>query len=288
MISKNLLKQIGQLLGENISTFNVSPVSGGDINSAYKFVTDTGKQFFVKVNSREFYNMFCQEEFGLQTIEKAVNNSTPKTIAKGFDSQLSYLVLEYLNPTLKTEYFWSQLATKLAQLHKITNEQFGFESNNFIGTLDQKNDFHENWTDFFVDCRLEPQIEKAFNQGLISNKLIAKFNYLFAELDSIFPVEKPALVHGDLWSGNIYCSNNSQAYFIDPSVYYGHREMDLAFSFMFGGFNYIFYETYKANFPIEPNFDKRRDFYNLYPTLVHLNLFGKSYLSPIERLLKSF
>jgi fructosamine-3-kinase len=112
---------------------------------------------------------------------------------------------------------------------------------------------------------------------------LKKFQRIYPVLENFFPKEKPALLHGDLWSGNIMRGKNGMPVLIDPAVYYGHREMDLAFSRLFGGFESLFYESYETVFPLEPGFEERVPVYNLYPLLVHLLLFGKSYLSGIEK-----
>jgi fructosamine-3-kinase len=164
-----------------------------------------------------------------------------------------------------------------------TADQFGLHQDNFIASLGQDNTTNTSWTKFFIENRLEPLIGKAFYDSLISEKFLYRFREIYAKLESIFPKEKPALLHGDLWSGNVLRDNSGNPALIDPAVYYGNREMDLAFSRLFGGFDEGFYQAYEAVFPLEPDFEIRTDIYNLYPLLVHLHLFGKSYLSGIEK-----
>jgi len=111
---------------------------------------------------------------------------------------------------------------------------------------------------------------------------------LYKELPSIIPIEKPALVHGDLWSGNFMCNKHGDAVIMDPACYYGHREVDIAMTTMFGGFSMDFYTAYNVNWPMEKDWQKRLPIYNLYPILVHVNLFGSSYLSMMQSVLKDF
>ncbi|MFY0673838.1 MAG: fructosamine kinase family protein [Bacteroidia bacterium] len=287
MLSKELISQLQLQTGLNLAQCSVSPISGGDISSAFLVKAQNANALFLKINKAELHQMFIEEAKGLAALEEGCADAVPKILAHGVSANQAYLALEYLEPTQKTDNFWGALGEKLAKVHSKTNDQFGFESQNYIGSLPQYNSKESTWPAFFVEMRLDVQLKMAFDSGLLPRKIIKKFNAFYSNVESIFPQEKPSLVHGDLWLGNVLCSN-SKAYLIDPAVYYGHREMDLAFTFMFGGFSQLFYESYEANFPLEPKFGTRVDFYNLYPTLVHLNLFGKSYLAPIENTLAKF
>ena len=123
---------------------------------------------------------------------------------------------------------------------------------------------------------------------LLQKRDIQKFEQLYKELPSIFPLERPCAVHGDLWSGNLMCNSNEKAIFIDPAVFFGHREIDLAMSLLFGGFSRKFYTVYQEIYPLEKGFNKRKDYYNLYPLLIHLNLFGPSYSGAIKEIVSAF
>ena len=119
-------------------------------------------------------------------------------------------------------------------------------------------------------------------------QLKRKFSALFERLPDIFPAEKPALLHGDLWSGNYITGKNGEAWLIDPAVYYGNREADIAMTRLFGGFNATFYSAYNDEYPLESGWEERLDYFNLYPLLVHINLFGSSYLNQIQNILSKF
>jgi fructosamine-3-kinase len=164
-----------------------------------------------------------------------------------------------------------------------TQKQFGLGNDNYISSLTQKNAQLDDWTEFFIINRLEPLISRAYYEEKINASFFSKFREIYPKLKGIFPKEKPALLHGDLWAGNVISDASGHPVLIDPAVYFGHREMDLAFSMLFGGFSDSFYEHYKEVFPIEPGFEERVQIYNLYPLLVHLLLFGTSYLPPIEK-----
>jgi Fructosamine-3-kinase len=141
---------------------------------------------------------------------------------------------------------------------------------------------------FFVRRRLQPQIEIARVNQLLHAKHLTAFENLYHELGNIFNNEQPSLLHGDLWSGNFMCDQNSGPVLIDPAVYFGHRSMDLAMTTLFGGFERSFYESYNHHFPFPNNYDEQWDVCNLYPLLIHLNLFGSGYLSQIENILRKF
>ncbi|WP_262711445.1 MULTISPECIES: fructosamine kinase family protein [Flavobacteriaceae] len=139
-----------------------------------------------------------------------------------------------------------------------------------------------------MENRLKPQVKLAFDTGALKTKELHLFESLYKQLPTIFPIENPSVIHGDLWSGNFIATTNNKAVFIDPAVYYGHREVDLAMSLLFGGFSNIFYTTYNEVYPLQKGFNNRKDIYNLYPLLIHLNLFGKSYLQSIKTIVSQF
>ncbi len=262
-------------------------ISGGSINETYK-ITAENHVFFVKINTvANFKNGFKEEVLGLEFLADK-NCLIPKIISEGKLNDLTYLVLDWVERGPKTSKFWQNFAHDLADLHRNRNEEFGLEYSNFMGRLEQKNKFRSKFTDFFIESRLIPQVKLAFNNGLLDRSMINKFENLYKQLPNIFPIEKPSALHGDLWSGNFLCSEKEKAVFIDPAVYFGHREVDLAMSLLFGGFSDEFYSIYHEEFPLQKDFFSRKDYYNLYPLLIHLNLFGSSYSSSIKAIIGDY
>jgi len=289
-MKKELQEQAEKILQEKISAktqiLESRSIGGGDINHASLLKTNSGN-YFLKSNKRSLYpKMFEREAEGLQLIRSNTSLKVPDVIGFGETSEDAFLILEYLAPATAGLDYHRNLGKGLAELHRSTSDSFGLDTDNYIGSLHQSNSRHEDWIPFFIHERIEPMLRKARDAKAIDKELVRNFDRLFLRLESFFPEEKAALLHGDLWSGNVH--NNGGPCLIDPAVYYGHREMDLAMTHLFGGFSSGFYEAYNSFFPLEPGWNKRLDICNLYPLLVHVNLFGGGYVQSIHRILKIF
>ncbi|MEP1032933.1 fructosamine kinase family protein [Ekhidna sp.] len=274
-------------LSPSICIKTTSSVSGGCVNSTYKISTDTGS-YFLKWNKASLNGMFISEEKGLDLLHKYSPIITPKPLGKGVISEKSYLLTEWIEQGIQSSRFWENFGNNLAKQHQNTATKFGLDHDNFIGSLAQSNAQHSSWNDFFIQERLVPQLRLAESKNLISNSIQVQFEMLYSKLDELIPPEQPALLHGDLWSGNFMINQTGEAAIFDPAVYYGHRETELAFTKLFGGFSSEFYHHYNEAHPMEQGFDSRVDIHNLYPLLVHVNLFGTSYLSGIIQTLNRF
>lgn len=286
----NLPYYIENIINQQVgftSRFNWQLIGGGSINNTYK-ISSGDVSFFVKTNTQSvFKNGFKEEVLGLDFLNE--NSAlTPKIIIEGRFEEHIFLVLEWVDQGSETTNFWENLALQLVDLHKQRNHKFGLNYDNYMGKLHQKNIFFDDFSTFFIENRLKPQVELAFNNGLLLSENRIQFENLYKELPSIFPLEKPCAVHGDLWSGNFISNKNEMAVFIDPAVYYGHREIDVAMTYLFGGFSAEFYKVYEEVYPLEAGFKNRIAMYNLYPLLIHLNLFGSSYYSSIETTVSKF
>lgn len=271
----------------NAKLIKHSPVGGGCINNAVKLETSQGS-FFIKWNEASDDKLFLAEAKGLSLLDTNGSIRVPHVFGNGVRENKAYLLLEWIDSGYSSAQFWEEFGTHLATLHQTTFNHFGLDHNNFIGRLPQSNAYHNTWAEFFVVERVEPQLRLASEKHLIDKKTIQGFDALFQRIENLIPVEPSAFLHGDLWSGNFLVDGNSKPVIIDPAVYYGHRETELAFTYLFGGFDHIFYEAYKLHYPLEEGFDQRIDIHNLYPLLVHVNLFGTSYLSGITQTLKRF
>jgi len=275
---------IFQSTGLDVDILDVNFQSGGCISTAAKIISNKGV-FFLKWNMLD-NGLFEAEAGGLQLLSNSAVLRIPTIYGFGQITDRHYILMEFLDSIPPASDSFEVLARDLAALHSVSHTHFGLGYDNFIGRLIQKNDFNKDWTSFFIQNRLDVQAGLAYYNGLVDAEWLTNFKKLYPKLEGFFPKEKPALLHGDLWSGNIHNGPDGYKWLIDPAIYYGHREMELAFTRLFGGFDSSFYKSYHEVFPLEPGFDERVDIYNLYPLLVHANLFGASYLSGINRVVK--
>lgn len=272
----------------SISIAESMPVSGGSINRAYKLSTNRGS-LFLKYTVSAPDDFFEKEADGLNELSLAGSSlRVPEVIAaeRPAGNRPGFLLLEYIEEGRKGDSF--TFGAEMARLHQTGNKTFGLTYDNYIGSLPQQNGKYDNWISFFIEKRIEPQLKRAIDAGILSGDIASKWNRLAGKLPGIIPACKPSLLHGDLWSGNYLFDKTGTAVLIDPAVYYGHPEVDLAFSKMFGGFSIDFYRGYESLSPLERGFEERVPIYNLYPLLVHVNLFGGHYTSQAERILSSF
>ena len=292
MFAKNFNNKIEKVLSakleKEIFISTINPVSGGSINNAYCLTTNQGK-FFIKTNQAELYpSMFEKEVQGLELLRQTKTIPVPKFHCSGVHNSTSYLLFEYIDGSTPIRDFWNEFGKQLAALHKNTNSRFGLNHDNYIGSLVQQNNEHDSWVDFFCNERLQAQIKLASDTNKIDSTIISRFENLYKRLDEIFPQEQPALLHGDLWSGNFMAGNFGEPLIMDPAVYYGHREMDIAMTKLFGGFDEQLYHSYKEHYPLEIGWEQRIDVCNLYPLMVHVNLFGGGYLRQVNSILSQF
>ncbi len=276
-----------QTLGATVEVIETQFLSGGDINTAAQVFSSEGV-FFVKWNTAEREGMFETEAQGLDLLRQTDSFEVPGVIGYGQQGDKAYLILEYIDSGKPIGQYWEKLAQSLAELHSHTQAKFGLSFNNYIGSLPQDNTLTAKGVEFFFERRLLPLAGMARYKGLISSDMLDRFYRLYQKLPDILPNERPALLHGDLWSGNIIVNEFGNPTLIDPAVHYGYREAEIAFTKLFGGFDQRFYDAYHEAFPLEEGFDERVPIYNLYPLLVHVNLFGAGYVSGVEKVLKQF
>lgn len=285
MIPESIKQDISDKLNIGITGF--SATTGGCISSGGKVSTTDGN-FFLKWNRlKQYPGMFKAEEKGLQLLAETNTLRLPKTELTSELDDWQYILMEFIDQEKAGNNYWTRLGEQLASLHRHTNTKFGLDHDNYIGALKQKNSFKESWIDFFIECRLAPQLRLLRDDNRVETKFVSALESLYPKLVDLLPVESPALLHGDLWSGNVIMGETDLCV-IDPAVYYGHREIEISFTKLFGGFESSFYEAYVHHFPLLPGFDQRIDLYNLYPLLVHANLFGQNYISRISSILRKY
>lgn len=291
MAASDFNKVIEDILAEKIDPKvklkSLRNLAGGCINNALKAETTRGN-FFIKYNHHDPLALFEAEAKGLQLLRDAHAIHIPEVLAWGDTGKLIYFIQEFIEPASRRKDYWEDFGRSLANLHKETNPKYGLSFNNFIGSLPQINEWQDNWISFFIEMRLQPQLKLARDSGKVNNDLLDSFERLFKKLPDLLIIEKPSLLHGDLWSGNVMINQQGKAALVDPAVYYGNREIELALTHLFGGFDQEFYNSYLENFSLEKGYENRWDIYNLYPLLVHVNLFGEGYLSSVVNILKRY
>lgn len=280
-----MLKTIlNQIAAENqFEIDDLKQLHGGDINQV--FLLKGKASLVVKINDAErFPDMFSAEAKGLKLLKSSDSFKIPDALNHGKIENQTYLLIEYIEEGSAAEEFNFSFAENLSKLHKTTQNDFGLDHHNYIGSLPQTNNFCDSASDFYISERLEPQIRLAFDNG-----------FRFKEVDSFYknisneiPEEPPALIHGDLWAGNYLIDSSGAPVLIDPAVSFAPREMDLAMMKLFGGFDREIFENYDALFPLQPKWENRTNIWQLYYLLVHLNLFGSGYYSSVKKILDSY
>ncbi|EAY25730.1 fructosamine kinase family protein [Microscilla marina] len=274
---------LSQSLSKSLKVNNYQTLSGGSINQAVALHTVEGS-FFLKYNAQTPADMFAKEAQGLELLRKTEAIALPKVLGIGQD----FLLLELIDARQRIPDFWADFGRSLAALHRHSAPQFGLNHDNYIGKLPQPNTLTKNGVEFFIEHRLRQQTKLAYDTRQIDQALCSQLDRLYDKLPKLLPHEAPALLHGDLWSGNVMNNAEGVVTLIDPAVYYGLREAELAFTEMFGRFDSSFYEAYHQTFPLEPGYSQRVDLYNLYPTLVHVNLFGQGYVGAVKLVVRRF
>ena len=262
--------------------------NGGDINLAWCLFSSQGK-YFLKVNDKDKYpGMFQKEANGLDLLRKHCTLVIPGVIKNGECGQYQYLLLEWLEKAAPQKNMWENFGSGMAMLHKHTQQYFGLNEDNYIGSLKQNNTSHNEWHSFYTTCRVMPLVKMLFDAGSFSSKDIDNANSFCKNLKDIFPVGSPSLLHGDLWGGNFLVTPSATAAIFDPAVYFGHREMDIGMTKLFGGFDRRFYSAYHEVYPLENGWERRLPVTQLYPLLVHALLFGGHYIMSAAKVIKEF
>ena len=264
-------------------------VGGGCIADSKIISSESGKKYFLKTYAGS-PGMFLMEANGLSELSKPNAIRVPKVILA--DEQ--FLLLESIESGSKNNSFFKDFGKAFALMHKHTSEKYGFFENNYIGATPQINISEGNeaksWPEFYFNKRLLQQLRFAEQHGYASPELVTGISKLENIIDNIIgeSKESPTLLHGDLWGGNYMCDNKGNAVLIDPAVYYGHREADLAMTKMFGGFTQDFYNAYQKEYPLKENWQYREGIYLLYHYMNHLNLFGMGYYGQCIRLIQAY
>jgi len=257
-----------------------SSIGGGCINQASKIHSKDGRTFFLKINQTSFLPFFEAEAEALKEIRATQTVIAPDVIAHGLAKDKAFLALEFINEGRSSAGSQENLGILLAKMHKIKQPFFGWKRDNCIGATPQPNPKTDSWSEFYRDHRLAFQLKLAQSKGRTfdgAHKLLESMESFFCDYSP-----HPSLLHGDLWGGNASFDSSGVPFIYDPASYYGDREADLAFTYMFGGFSSSFYDAYNQEYPLNSGFPQRKTLYNLYHELNHFNLFGGGYASSAQ------
>ena len=259
--------------------------SGGCINSAFR-LSDASRSYFIKTNRADRLDMFEAEALGLNALADSGTIRVPRAVCTGQTDGLAFIATEYVELGRARGDGWRIAGTQLATLHQTRSEHFGWDIDNTIGATPQPNRRTGDWIAFWRDQRLGHQLMLARRNGHgghlqdLGEKLLQRFPAL------IDHGPQPSLMHGDLWGGNMAFDSAGNPVIYDPATYYGDREAELAMTELFGGFGADFYAAYEAMWPLDSGYRVRKQLYNLYHVLNHLNLFGGGYGSQAERMMQ--
>jgi protein-ribulosamine 3-kinase len=275
-------RAIGDATGAPFSVISNRAVGGGCINRA-EIRSDGARRFFVKTNRAAFSDIFEAESDGLCGLASVSAFRVPHPICCGTTGDTAYLVLECLDLGGPSD--GARAGRALAALHRCTGSRYGWHRDNYIGSTPQANAWETDWTRFWCEHRLGPQLALAARNGF-AGTLQRPGERLLESLNSLIDHgPPPSILHGDLWGGNLGFADSGEPVVFDPAVYYGDREADVAMTELFGGFDNDFYAAYREAWPLDTGYAVRKRLYNLYHILNHLNLFGTGYLGQACRLL---
>ncbi|MBQ6526266.1 MAG: fructosamine kinase family protein [Clostridia bacterium] len=280
------------------------PVGGSDLNRVYRLTLSNGSEFFAKTNASSLLPMYEAEAEGLAAMRATGTIGVTEALSLGlepeaFGQDASFLLLAWLEPGAKRTDFWETFAEELAAMHAADTASlfperggqtaYGFPIDNYIGSTPQINTPSSSWVDFFRERRLRPQVRMAYDAGYLERSAMRQADAVLERLETLLPEpDHPSLLHGDLWGGNFMTGPDGKAWLIDPATYVGHREADLAMTELFGGFAPAFYSAYRSIANVDAGYDERRDLYNLYHLLNHVNLFGYSYVRSVLHIINRF
>lgn len=276
-IWQHIEQQLERTTGSPFQIAANQGVAGGSINTACK-ISDGERHYFVKTNAARHAFMFEAEAEGLREIADSNTVRVPQPICYGEYGSQCFVLMEYLELGGRAD--MAMFGQQLAAMHRVTADQYGWHIDNTIGSTPQPNAQNNDWIDFWRSQRLGFQLQLAARNGY-GGQLQRLGERLMADMHLLFESDPPvaSMLHGDLWSGNYGALPDAEPVIFDPAFYYGDRETDLAMTTLFGGFNSDFYAAYNESWPLDEAYAVRKNFYNIYHIINHLNLFGGGYQS---------
>ncbi|MEO0478311.1 MAG: fructosamine kinase family protein [Planctomycetota bacterium] len=292
MTDESLNQAVERILGRPV--LSASPLSGGCIGEVYRVRLEHGDDLVAKWDARERSGL-GSETSGLVIEGRMLRDLAQRTslpVPEVLASEPGFLLLEKMpGATGCPSKAQDHAAELVAALHDTTGRGFGFDYDTLIGGLHLPNPAADRFVPFFIEHRILHFAEDAHRVGQLPRHLLERLRAFAPRLESLLPEpDRPRLLHGDLWSGNLLHQGSQITAFLDPALYFGHPEVDLAFGTMFSTLGETFFRRYAElrGEPDEGFFRERRDLWNLFPLLVHVRLFGGSYVGDVERVIGRF
>ncbi|MEQ8719363.1 MAG: fructosamine kinase family protein [Acidimicrobiales bacterium] len=258
------------------------PVTGGDINDAWRFETTAHGALFVKTRSDAPHGFYAAEAAGLEWLGEADALTVPDVVGVG-DGEVRFLALSWVDSALPAVDHDEVLGRGLARLHLAGADSFGLRGGGFAGSLQLPNTPCDTWSEFYATCRLEPLVALCADAGVLPASTVARVEAVIGRLDALVgPFERPARLHGDLWAGNVMTGAGGHPVLVDPAAYGGHREVDLAMMRLFGGFSPAVFDAYDEAWPLAADARRRVPLWQLAPLLVHARLFSGGYGASVD------
>lgn len=281
-----LPEAIAQALGTVPAS--IRAIAGGDINQAFRVELPDGRRVFVKHRPDAPAGMFTTEAWGLDWLRVPGGPRIPAVIATR-DEAPRFLALEWIDRGVPAHDHDETLGRALAGVHRAGAAGFGLDHDNYIATIPQPNGATATWAEFYWSRRLEPLARRCADAGLLDPATTTDLARLAGRLEELSgPIEPPARLHGDLWGGNAIADDTGSPVLIDPAVYGGHREIDLAMMRLFGGFPERVFAAYDDAYPLADGHRDRVGLWQLWPLLVHVALFGGGYGRRFEQTLARY
>jgi fructosamine-3-kinase len=282
---ENLLEK---LIQQPVKVYSLHHLGGGEVNQSYKVVSDKGVYYVKTHPSKQFPKYFEKERNGLLAISKTQCIDVCKPIGILELGVQSFLVLEFIESAAPQKDFYAQLGEGLAKMHQTSNRYFGYSEDNYLRQGVQINHRMSSWSEFFIKYRLLNNIKIVTDKYHLSIETLRLFEKFIEFVEYAFPEEPPAFLHGDFWKEHVLSNAEGKPCLLNPSVYYGHREMDIAMTKLVGTFPPEFYEAYQGVYPLQADWEIRLDFCKMYYHLVHFNIYGQAYFPSIQALLNKW
>lgn len=290
-MNKSKMERLAKLALENGRDYSelqeIKPIQGGSINEAF-YVRTTDNEYFMKFHANSPKDFFKSEAIGLRLIKETKTVSVPNYYSYSDQPGNAFLLMEWIEG-VEADDTEVILGQKVAKLHKSFGRMHGFKNDTYIGLLRQPNKLLANWLEYFGTYRLGSQIEQGVERGVIQGERHKKLEKLLERLDEWVPsFVEPSHLHGDFYSGNWIVGPGGEPFLVDPSFLYGDRQLDMAFTELFGGFSQTFYDAYNEVFPLRADYEDVKPLYQLYYLLAHLNMFGETYGPQVDAIVNRY